>query len=158
MSRRSSTVPTRRSSRRFSQATVPIPVYLGVDIEINDSYLSTYSISVHDGSYTTEYYQGELVQHEANMNRAEMLREAFEKLQETVHLYSIAQNYKVQLVACSYDLAKEAAASDDLASYEEMSVMSNYWTELDALPFRIETHGASSDERASAAVRKAVMW
>ncbi|KAI8989412.1 hypothetical protein BDB01DRAFT_718772 [Pilobolus umbonatus] len=151
-------VPTRRTSRRFSIAHVPLPVYLGVDIEMDENHVSHYSISVHDGSYTTEYYEGELLAHDPEISsREDMLREALNKLLSIVSLYSIAQNYKVQLVASSYDLAR--CFTENTEAYaQELLTMGGYWKELDAIPFLVETHAGSSDERASAAVRKAVMW
>lgn len=152
-------VPVRRTSRRFSTAHVPLPVYLGVDIEIRDNNTSYYAISVHDGMYCTDYYQGELLKHEEGLSAKEIIVEAFTKLHEIVEIYALAQNYKVQLVACSYDIASEFIRQEsETVDLEELSTMSDYWRQLDAIPFRIKTHATSSDERASAAVRKAVMW
>ncbi|KAG1435997.1 hypothetical protein G6F56_013744 [Rhizopus delemar] len=151
-------VPTRNSLRKFSLSHVPMPVYLGIDIEIQEE-TSYYSISVHDGYYTTDYYQGKLIDHDpSTQTPEEMVKEALTKLNSTVLLYSMAQNYKIQLVACSYDIAKDYLKSKSFVITKEMSMMSEFWKQLDALPFRVHTHGASSDERASAAVRKAVMW
>ncbi|KAG0898404.1 hypothetical protein G6F34_005629 [Rhizopus arrhizus] len=136
-----------------------MPVYLGLDIEIREETTSYYSISVHDGFYTTDYYQGELVRHDPSTQTAEeMIREALTKLTDIVSLYSMAQNYKVQLIACSYDIARDFLKSRSFVVTEEMSMMSEFWKQIDAIPFRVHTHGPSSDERASAAVRKAVMW
>lgn len=153
-------VPVRRTSRRFSTAHVPLPVYLGIDMEIRDDNTSYYSISVHDGMYCTDYYAGELVKHDpTNSSCEEMILEAFAKLHETVHTYSIAENYKVQLIACSYDIASQFLINNNCTiDFEELNTMSNFWQHLDALPFRVKTHADASDERASAAVRKAVMW
>lgn len=152
-------VPMRRTSRRFSVAHVPLPVYLGLDIEVRKDRTSFYSISVHDGMYCTDYYTGELKRHDADKTAKEIIVEAFTKLHGIVELYAMAQNYKVQLVACSYDIASEFLKDQEEAiNIEECSTMSDYWRELDAIPFRVVTHSDSSDERASAAVRKAVMW
>jgi hypothetical protein len=152
--------PVRRTSRRFSTAHIPLPVYLGIDMEIRNNNTSYYSISVHDGMYSTDYYAGELVKHDPSISSSkEMMLEAFAKLQDIVHTYSVAENYKVQLIACSYDIAAEFMAENDYTvKFEEISTMSDYWFQLDALPFLVETHAGASDERASAAVRKAVMW
>ncbi|RCH85588.1 hypothetical protein CU098_009177, partial [Rhizopus stolonifer] len=152
-------VPIRRTSRRFSSAHVPLPVYLGVDIELRDDNTSLYAISVHDGMYSTDYYQGELKKHDLCKSQKEIIVEAFTKLHEIVQLYAMAQNYKVQLIACSYDIGVQFFKNqEELIDLEEVITMSEYWQELDALPFRVETHAGSADERASAAVRKAVMW
>lgn len=152
-------VPMRRTSRRFSTAHVPLPVYLGVDIEIRKDRTSYYSISVHDGMYCTDYYTGELKHHDANKSAKEIIVEAFTKLHGIVELYSMAQNYKIQLVACSYDIAQEfVKEQEEFIDIEECSTLSDYWQELDAIPFRVKTHASTSDERASAAVRKATMW
>ncbi|KAI9483255.1 MAG: hypothetical protein EXX96DRAFT_557466 [Benjaminiella poitrasii] len=145
-------VPIRRTSRRFSISHVPLAVYLGIDIEIREDRRSYYSLSVHDGMYCTDYYAGELKRHDSSRSTKEVIVEAFAKLHGIVELYAMAQNYKVQLVAC---FLKEQGEFIDI---EEISTMSDYWRELDAIPFRVETHAESSDERASAAVRKAVMW
>ncbi|CAO3650617.1 unnamed protein product [Mucor hiemalis] len=152
-------VPVRRTSRRFSTSHVPLPVYLGVDIEIRENNTSYYAISVHDGMYCTDYYQGELLKHDEGLSAKEITVEAFTKLHEIVEIYAMAQNYKVQLVACSYDIASEFITQEsETIDLEELSTMSDYWKQLDAIPFRIKTNALSSDERASAAVRKAVMW
>lgn len=151
--------PMRRLSRRFSLAHVPLPVYLGIDIEIRDNRTSYYALSVHDGMYSTDYYEGDLMQHDHSRTTEEVIIEAFTKLHGVVELYAMAQNYKVQLVACSYDVAKGfIQGEEDFVDIEECSTMTDYWKELDAIPFRVQTHGNSPDERASAAVRKAVMW
>ncbi|KAI9255297.1 hypothetical protein BY458DRAFT_558633 [Sporodiniella umbellata] len=151
-------VPTRNPVRKYSLSHVPMPVYLGVDIEIREE-TSFYSISVHDGYYTTDYYQGKLIDHDPSIQTPEeMVKEALTKLHNVVTSYSLAQNYKVQLVACSYDIAKDYLQSKSFVITKETSMMSEFWKQLDAIPFRVHTNGASSDERASAAVRKAVMW
>ncbi|KAI8979565.1 hypothetical protein BDF20DRAFT_913124 [Mycotypha africana] len=151
--------PCRRTSRRFSTAHVPLPVYLGIDIEIREDRTSYYALSVNDGMYCTDYYEGPLKRHEASKSAKEIIIEAFTKLHGVVQLFAMAQNYKVQLVACSYDIASEfIKGQEGFIDIEEISTMSDYWRELDAIPFRVMTHGSSPDERASAAVRKAVMW
>lgn len=151
--------PIRRTSRRFSAAHVPLPVYLGIDVEIRDDRTSYYALSVHDGMYSTDYYEGDLMTHDTSKTTKEVIIEAFTKLHGVVELYAMAQNYKVQLVACSYDIAKGFLQGDeDFVDLEECSTMTDYWKDLDAIPFRVQTHGISPDERASAAVRKAVMW
>ncbi|KAL9555956.1 hypothetical protein MBANPS3_002105 [Mucor bainieri] len=152
-------VPIRRTSRRFSTAHVPLPVYLGIDVEIRDDRTSYYALSVHDGMYSTDYYEGDLMSHDASKSAKEVILEAFTKLHGVVELYAMAQNYKVQLVACSYDIAKGfLQGEENFVDLEECSTMTDYWKDLDAIPFRVKTHGLSPDERASAAVRKAVMW
>ncbi|KAI8048436.1 hypothetical protein BDF21DRAFT_433390 [Thamnidium elegans] len=152
-------VPIRRTSRRFSIAHVPVAVYLGIDIEFRDNCTSYYSISVHDGMYSTDYYEGELIRHDSEkLSKKEIIVEAFTRLHEIVEVYALAQNFKIQLIACSRDIAVEYLEDTDFVDIEEFSTMSEYWRQLDALPFRVETHGDTSDERASAAVRKAVMW
>lgn len=153
-------VPVRRTSRRFSIAQVPVAVYLGVDIELRENSTSYYSISVHDGMYCTDYYEGELFKHTPETSsKKEMVTEAFEKLHEIVEIYSLAQNFKVQIIACSHDIANDIIKKDPtVVNIEECTSVIDYWTKLDALPFRVHTNADSSDERASAAVRKAVMW
>lgn len=152
-------VPIRRTSRRFSAAHVPLPVYLGIDVEIREDRTSYYALSVHDGMYSTDYYEGDLMTHDASKSTKEVILEAFTKLHGVVELYAMAQNYKVQLIACSYDIAKGfLQGEEDFIDLEECSTMTDYWKDLDAIPFRVHTHGNSPDERASAAVRKAVMW
>jgi hypothetical protein len=109
--------------------------------------------------YSTDYYEGELLTHDEEKSCKEMISEAFTKLHETVEIYSLAENYKIQIVACSYDIAGEFLRdAGETIDIEEISTMSDYWKNLDAIPFRIKTNASSSDERASAAVRKAVFW
>lgn len=153
-------VPVRRTSRRFSVSQVPVAVYLGVDIELRENSTSYYSISVHDGMYCTDYYEGELFKHTPETSSTkEMAAEAFAKLHEIVEIYSLAQNFKVQIVACSHNFGSDILKHDpSVKEIEECTSIIDYWRNLDALPFRVQTNAESSDERASAAVRKAVMW
>ena len=66
---------------------------------------------------------------------------------------------KYSLVACSFDICKELLSDNgENIDIEEVSIMSDYWKKLDAIPFRVKTNAGTSDERASAAVRKAVIW
>ncbi|KAG2194415.1 hypothetical protein INT47_003126, partial [Mucor saturninus] len=155
-----SRVPVRRTSRRFSVAQVPVAVYLGVDIELRENSTSYYSISVHDGMYCTDYYEGELFKHTPETSSTkEMAMEAFAKLHEIVEIYSLAQNFKVQIIASSHDIGSDILQNDPSVNLlEECTTVIDYWRNLDALPFRVQTNAESSDERASAAVRKAVMW
>ncbi|KAI8391035.1 uncharacterized protein BYT42DRAFT_555348 [Radiomyces spectabilis] len=143
-------------ARRFSLAHIPQPVYLGLDVEVSEDLSSSiYSICVHDGAYTTDYYSGHLADHKEGLDKKECVREALEELKKVVKLFATSQHYKVQLIACSYLIAKQYIRDEDKP---EHSAMSDFWREFDAIPFRVQTHGDTSDERASAAVRKAVMW
>ncbi|KAI7870394.1 hypothetical protein BDF14DRAFT_1993964 [Spinellus fusiger] len=139
--------------RIFSSDHIPQPVYLGVDIVINSNRKSYYTVSVHDGSYTTENYSGELSQHNENSSEEEHILEAWKELGRLLLNYSTTQHYKVQLVAFS----KDSACVSVCGHAHKETAMTDFWKELDALPFCLETHGKSPDERASAAVRKAVI-
>ncbi|KAI8142776.1 hypothetical protein BJV82DRAFT_614230 [Fennellomyces sp. T-0311] len=148
--------PCRRSLRRFSLTYIPQPVYLGVDVQVSpDKSVSDYAISVHDGSYTTDYFSGRLCKHQPNTPRGQCIREALDKLGYVIHAFSLAQHYKVQLVACSYWVLDDVVTD---AERPEHTSMSRFWHDLDALPFLVKTNGSCSDERASAAVRKSVVW
>ncbi|KAL0082977.1 hypothetical protein J3Q64DRAFT_1750952 [Phycomyces blakesleeanus] len=147
-------VPCAPPARRFSIAHIPQPVYLGVDIEISDDNTSQYSISVHDGSYTTDFYTGQLLKHDEDATREECTVDALARLREIVLAFSTTQHYKVQIIACSKRLA-DASLQVDI---NKETAMSSFWKELDAIPFCVKTHGETSDERASSAVRKSVMW
>ncbi|KAI8066817.1 hypothetical protein BC940DRAFT_301627 [Gongronella butleri] len=142
-------IPSTPPSRRFSSTSIPQAAYIGLDVEIdNDTKEIRYTISVHDGSYTTDYYSGSLGKLDPVMPREESLRKHLADLQRAVSLYAVSQLYKVQIIACSprtYNLDVE-------------HFMSSFWNELDAIPFRVRTDAHTSDERASACVRKAVMW
>ena len=133
-----------------------MPVYLGLDVELDeDMSMSHYAISVHDGFYTTDYYSGRLCRHIKGLSRKNCLVEALIELRKVVTLFAKSQHYKVQLIACSWRIAPQYA---DYTGSREHSATSAFWRELDAIPFRVETHGDTTNERASAAVRKAVMW
>lgn len=150
-------VPVAPTSRRFSQYYIPQAVYVGLDIEIDvDERKGQYAISVHDGTYTTDYYCGEIAV-DKNQELSQCYLDGMRKLLETIKLYATSQHYKVQLVACSttiYDVFKKMSIKDR----PKHSIGSAFWRELDAVPLRVRTHGETIDERASAAVRKAVMW
>ncbi|KAG0171355.1 hypothetical protein DFQ28_005623 [Apophysomyces sp. BC1034] len=146
-------IPLTVTARHFSLKHIPLPVYLGLDVELKGN-TSYYSISVHDGSYTTDYYNGELLQHDEGKTRLECIQEAAEELRIVVNLFATAQRYKVQIISCSKMIEYHMYSGTENAR----SVMSHFWKDLDAIPFRVTTHGETSDERASAAVRKAVMW
>ncbi|KAF7729511.1 hypothetical protein EC973_004185 [Apophysomyces ossiformis] len=145
-------IPLKATARCFGSKHVLAPVYLGLDVEMRE-YTSHYAISIHDGSYTTDYYSGELLQHEKCSSKIECMHEALEELKNVVHLFATTQHYKVQIISFS-NLMDHV----DNAEHHRRSIMSAFWKEFDAIPFQVSTHGESSDERASAAVRKAVMW
>ncbi|KAI9318067.1 hypothetical protein BX666DRAFT_1856628 [Dichotomocladium elegans] len=158
----SSTVPVVPTSRRFSQFYIPLPVYLGLDVHVNaDTGKVGYSVSVHDGSYTTDYYSGEFTVDTPDVEpgtpdfRRMRLHYGLEKLLEVVRLFSLAQHYKVQIVAISRTIAEALLKCDGI---EGPSAASRFWSELDAIPFHVHVNGETPDELASAAVRKAVMW
>ncbi|KAI7881325.1 UDP-Glycosyltransferase/glycogen phosphorylase [Lichtheimia hyalospora FSU 10163] len=147
--------PFAQPSRRFASDHVPQPIYLGVGIHIipNQS-TSRYSISVHDGCYTTDFFSGTLCNHPSNASRHECIHQAIEMLRTIVQKYSTAQNYKVQLIACSYHLDDDMLDDNERPEHTSMSY---FWRELDALPFVVKTHGKTLDECASSAVRKSVV-
>ncbi|KAI8085153.1 uncharacterized protein BX664DRAFT_338648 [Halteromyces radiatus] len=142
------------TTRRFSSASIPQPVYLGLDVQVTEARdQSSYSISVHDGSYTTDYYTGLLCKHPPGMTLEQCMNDAVEELKRVVKLYCASQSYKIQIIACSYKLNELYLVKDPPVA----TTMSDFWRELDAIPFIMHTDAHSSDERASAAVRKAVM-
>ncbi|ORX60270.1 hypothetical protein DM01DRAFT_1316736 [Hesseltinella vesiculosa] len=143
-------IPCQPPSRRFSAASIPQAVYLGLDVETNEeSNESLYTISVHDGSYTTDYYSGTLKKHSSGATPEECSRQQLEQLLRVVSLYATSQQYKVQIVACSPQTCSIHPAA---------SVLTAFWRDLDAIPFQVQTDAPTSDERASACVRKAVIW
>lgn len=150
-------VPIAPTKRRFSTYYVPQAVYLGFDIEVaTDTKKVHYAISVHDGSYTTDYYTGEFqIECDENVTRKDLIHRGYERLLEVIKLYCRAQHYKVHLIAISTTVDKQQIREDERP---EHTVASMFWREMDAIPFRVCTNGETSDERASAAVRKAVMW
>ncbi|KAI7882934.1 UDP-Glycosyltransferase/glycogen phosphorylase [Lichtheimia hyalospora FSU 10163] len=149
-------VPTEPITRRFSQYYVPQGVYLGLDVNVDsENNKVNYSMSVHDGSYTTDYYAGDFTI-EPKDTTEETLKAGLEKLVDTIRMFSVSQHYKIQIVALSSDVADHIYKSSP--NKTEQSIASMFWRQLDAIPFHVHTHGESGDERASAAVRKAVMW
>ncbi|KAJ8663429.1 hypothetical protein O0I10_000668 [Lichtheimia ornata] len=148
--------PFAQPSRRFASDHVPQPIYLGVGIHIIPKQsISRYSISVHDGCYTTDFFSGTLCSHPPDASRHQCIHEAIDMLRTVVQKYSTAQNYKVQLIACSYHLDDDILQDDERPEHTSMSY---FWRELDALPFVVETSGKTLDECASSAVRKSVVW
>lgn len=147
-------IPTVPPTRRFSSFSILQPVYLGLDVSVSESRdESHYSISVHDGSYTTDYYTGLLCKHTPGIGLEKCMEEAVTALKRVVKLYAVSQSYKVQLVACTYRLNELYLVKDPPVA----TTMSEFWRELDAIPFILKSDAKCSDERASAAVRKAVM-
>ena len=149
-------VPTIPTTRRFSQYYVPQAVYLGLDVKrCDESNKVTYAISVHDGSYTTDFYTGEFEVKANKANERECLEEGLHKLLHVVKQYSMAQHYKVQIIALSNTLYESYYPKNGEPPFTAASA---FWRELDAIPYHVHTHGDTQDERASAAVRKAVIW
>ncbi|KAI8340777.1 hypothetical protein BC941DRAFT_493463 [Chlamydoabsidia padenii] len=147
-------IPTVPVARRFSSFSILQPVYLGLDVSVSESGdCSHYAISVHDGSYTTDHYTGLLCKHTAGSSPEKCMEETITALKRVVKLYAISQSFKVQIIACTYRM-------NELYSLKNPPVattMSDFWRELDAIPFIMKSDAKCSDERASAAVRKAVM-
>jgi hypothetical protein len=147
-------IPTVPPPRRFSSFSILQPVYLGLDVSVSESRdESHYSISVHDGSYTTDYYTGLLCKHNPGIGLDKCMAEAVTALKSVVKLYAVSQSYKIQIVACTYRLNELYLVKDPPVE----TTMSEFWRELDAIPFILKSDAKCSDERASAAVRKAVM-
>ena len=165
--------PCRQSIRRFSEYYIPQPIYLGVEIDISekDPTICNYAISCHDGSYTVDYYDGEIhLKESSSHTQHDYIHEALSRLCDIIQAFSLAQHYKVHMIACSAwnrDKNQEIPINrvdHDKNSTEfkkdgpEQKAFSYAWSQLDALPVRVRTHGPTLDERASAAVRKAVFW
>ncbi|KAI8148033.1 hypothetical protein BJV82DRAFT_648071 [Fennellomyces sp. T-0311] len=149
-------VPTFPTTRRFSQYYVPQAVYLGLDVEVDvQSSIAQYAISVHDGSYTTDFYAGEFKIDCKSTDKKECMLDGLHKLLNVVRQYSMAQHYKIQLISLSNTLYQAYYAKHQEPPFTAASA---FWKELDAIPFHVNTHGDTLDERASAAVRKAVVW
>lgn len=148
--------PFTQPSRRFARDHVPQAIYLGIGVHITPNQsISRYSISVHDGYYTIDFFSGILCHHPLNASRHQCIHEAIDMLRTVVQKYSRAQNYKVQLIACSYHLDDDMLQDNDRPEHISMSF---FWRELDALPFVVKTSGKTLDECASSAVRKSVVW
>ncbi|KAI9253925.1 hypothetical protein BDA99DRAFT_587086 [Phascolomyces articulosus] len=156
--------PCRQSIRRFSETYIPQPIYLGVEIDISDKdpSISNYAISAHDGSYTTDYFSGEICLTKTNKTKTGCIREALSKLCDIIQAFSLAQHYKVHMIACA---ARNRDTDEDIPTHDtdyhdgpEQPALSYAWSQLDALPVRVKTNGPTLDERASAAVRKSVFW
>lgn len=149
-----SDVPTEPTARRFSQYYVPQAVYLGLDLQINtEKRCAVYAILVHDGSYTTDYYTGEINTKDTETKK-EAIRDGIRRLLDVIQSYSLAQHFKVQLVACSAEIEGCLTEEDK----PERTMAAAFWRQLDAIPCMVKVNGETPDERASAAVRKAVIW
>ncbi|CDS05813.1 hypothetical protein LRAMOSA08341 [Lichtheimia ramosa] len=151
-----SDLPVKPLGRRFSQYYVPVPVYIGLDVEPDLEHgKCEYAISVHDGSYTTDYYSGAFEIDCKDKCKESCMLDGVNKLLEVVRMFAMAQHYKIQIIAISRSLSQAIYHAQPA---EGPSAASTFWRELDAIPFHVSTSAESSDERASAAVRKAVMW
>lgn len=149
-------LPVKPLGRRFSQYYVPVPVYIGLDVEPDLEHgKCEYAISVHDGSYTTDYYSGAFEIDCKDKCKESCMLDGVNKLLEVVRMFAMAQHYKIQIIAISRSLSQAIYHAQPA---EGPSAASTFWRELDAIPFHVSTSAESSDERASAAVRKAVMW
>lgn len=143
------------TSRRFSITALPQGIYLGLDISHDvQSHTFHYAISVHDGSYSTDYYTDK-IKVDLTISHAHGIKEAEDKLIAVLANFASANHYKVQSVGVSLQVNDED--SRDLL-FHSPSITSKLWFELDAIPFIMETNGRDLDERASAAVRKSVIW
>jgi hypothetical protein len=147
-------IPT-HTNRRFSITALPQTIYLGLDISHNTSeHKYCYAISVHDGSYSTDYYTDTL-ELNTKLSYKERVVEAENRLMDILTNFARGNHYKVQSVGVS--LQVNDADSRELL-FNPPSITSKLWFELDAIPFIMETSGKDVDERASSAVRKSVIW
>ncbi|KAG2219939.1 hypothetical protein INT45_010453 [Circinella minor] len=166
--------PCRQSIRRFSEYYIPQPIYLGVEIDISekDPTICNYAISCHDGSYTVDYYDGQIkLKESTGHTQQEYIQEALTKLCDIIQAFSLAQHYKVHMIAYSaWNRDKNQQIPINQLDNDrndrkkvktdgpEQKILTYAWRQLDALPVTVKTHGPTLDERASAAVRKAVFW
>jgi len=143
------------TNRRFSITALPQGIYLGLDISHNTGeHTYTFAVSVHDGSYSSDYYTDTLPL-DQKLPHKERIAEAENRLIEVMTSFARGNHYKVQSVGVS--LQVNDADSRELL-FSPPSITSKLWFELDAIPFIMETSGHDIDERASSAVRKSVIW
>lgn len=147
-------IPT-HTNRRFSITALPQCIYLGIDIShTTNSKNYSYALSVHDGSYSTDYYSDFLPLDE-NLEHEDRINDAENRLIQVLINFARGSHYKIQSVGVS--LQVNDADSRELL-FNSPSITSKLWFELDTIPFIMSTHGKDLDERASSAVRKSVIW
>jgi len=152
---------------------IPQPIYLGIEVEVLETQDEVrYGLCTHDGSYTLDYYEEVIDVSHCNTTPAKV--EYFEghiirKLKE----YQASMNFKVHLIGlglrvCNTMCFMKRGCATMCIDYgrerifqvygsDAPSLSSRVWLELDAIPFVMRSKGTTLDERASTAVRQAVM-
>ncbi len=152
---------------------IPQPIYLGIEVEVLETEeVVRYGLCTHDGSYTLDYYEEEINVTHCPTTAAKV--EFFEthiirKLKE----YQASMNFKAHLIGlglrvCNTMCFMKRGCNTMCIDYgrerifrvygsDAPSLSSRVWLELDAIPFVMRSRGHTLDERASTAVRQAVV-
>ncbi|EWM21967.1 trehalose synthase [Nannochloropsis gaditana] len=164
-----------RSTRRQVQAPdrIPQPIYLGIEVEVLESQeVVRYGLCAHDGSYTLDYYEETIDVSHCNTTPEKV--EFFEAhILQKLKEYQSSMNVKAHLIGlglrvCNTMCFLKRGCATMCVDYGRERVFSVYgsdvpslssrvWQELDAIPFVMRTRGQTLDERASTAVRQAVV-
>ncbi|CAG8446609.1 8215_t:CDS:2 [Funneliformis caledonium] len=151
-----------KSHRRTSIAAVPQAVYLGLELDYKfcNGERANYAICTHDGNYAIDYEFSsvDVSDHfdpDKPMDRKRVAK-VIQIILDNITLYATSQNYKIQAIGLGAHL--ENGEDFRKLLFSSPSLASRIWLEFDALPFIIKTKGKTVDERASSAVRKAVVW
>ncbi|CAG8544527.1 1373_t:CDS:2 [Cetraspora pellucida] len=155
--------------RRAVETALPQSIYLGLEVDYNqETDEAEYSICTHDGCYSIDFEVSSIDVSDISKRESHKNVEYVEKISriilEKIRAYAKSQNYKVHAIGLGAHIKiKEPAGKVNgkkvkTLLFEAPSLASRLWLECDILPFIIGTKGKSVDERASSAIRKAVIW
>jgi len=152
---------------------IPQPIYLGIEVEVFETQDEVrYGLCTHDGSYTLDYYEEVIDVSHCNNTTAKV--EYFEehiihKLKE----YQASMNMKAHVIGlglrvCNTMCFMKRGCATMCVDYgrerifrvygsDAPSLSSRVWLEMDAIPYVMRSKGTTLDERASTAVRQAVL-
>eukprot|EP00624_Nannochloropsis_granulata_P006562 evm.model.NODE_49373_length_27502_cov_28.034180.1 len=152
---------------------IPQPIYLGIEVEVLETQDEVrYGLCTHDGSYTLDYYEEVIDVSHCNNTTAKV--EYFEdhiihKLKE----YQASMSFKAHVIGlglrvCNTMCFMKRGCTTMCVDYgrerifrvygsDAPSLSSRVWLELDAIPYVMRSRGTTLDERASTAVRQAVL-
>lgn len=151
---------SRKQRRRTTVSPIPQAVYLGLELEYNnENKRIDYAICVHDGFYAINYeisWIGMDIE-EAEKDKS-ILEAKLDSMIKHITNYTAIHNYKINAIGLGTHVNGTEKKRWKNLLRSSPSLASKLWLQLDALPFLIVTKGKSLDERASSAVRKAVVW
>ncbi|CAG8842445.1 36099_t:CDS:1, partial [Gigaspora margarita] len=156
------------TNKRTIEVGLPQAIYLGLEIDYNgETDEVEYSICTNDGNYSLDFEVSSIDVSDITKRESHKDVEYIERVTtvifEKIRNYALTQNCKIHAIGLGAHIKKREPTgllngrNAKSLLFEAPGLASRLWLEYDILPFIIGTRGKGIDERASSAIRKAVI-